>query len=268
MSTWPRRWRAGVLVFALACAWGAALVGCVAQEAVGPLQGGMTAELLVRLKQAVQCRVADHDLRIGVHNACGHHWRDQWVQPRELSLGTSVGPLAQPYDTRQRRAQHRRDSAPAPQRRIRACRLCCDHARRNGLHRLSRNHLGRLWFQGQALLQLGQKRQIIAPGGEFGAAQHVANHLVGVPGLRLARACAQPVQGLGKFICRQLAIHQCRNRLVGCTTISFHLLVPHQRFPDCRSSKGLTLAEMASRARNIRERTVPIGQSMASAISS
>ena len=52
--------------------------------------------------------------------------------------------------------------------------------------------------------------------------------------------------------------------LTGCRPISFS----HHRLPLWRSSKGLTLAEIASRARKIRERTVPIGQFMAAAISS
>ena len=45
-------------------------------------------------------------------------------------------------------------------------------------------------------------------------------------------------------------------------------LALHQRLPDWFSSMGLTLAEIASRARKIRERTVPIGQFITSAISS
>jgi radical SAM superfamily enzyme len=42
----------------------------------------------------------------------------------------------------------------------------------------------------------------------------------------------------------------------------------YQRLPLWFSSKGLTFCEIASRALKIRERTVPIGQFMASDISS
>lgn len=42
----------------------------------------------------------------------------------------------------------------------------------------------------------------------------------------------------------------------------------HHRFPDWFSSNGLIRSEMASRALKIRDRTVPIGQFMASDISS
>jgi hypothetical protein len=42
----------------------------------------------------------------------------------------------------------------------------------------------------------------------------------------------------------------------------------HQRFPDWFSSSGLTFSEIASRALNMRDLTVPIGQFMASDISS
>ena len=45
-------------------------------------------------------------------------------------------------------------------------------------------------------------------------------------------------------------------------------LPPHQRLPDWLSSMGLIRAEIASRARKIRERTVPMGQAMAWAMSS
>ena len=44
--------------------------------------------------------------------------------------------------------------------------------------------------------------------------------------------------------------------------------VAYHRLPDWFSSNGLTLAETASRARKMRERTVPIGQFMVAAISS
>ncbi len=43
---------------------------------------------------------------------------------------------------------------------------------------------------------------------------------------------------------------------------------PHGQITRLTQSSGLTLAEIASRARKIRERTVPIGQFMTSAISS
>jgi hypothetical protein len=44
--------------------------------------------------------------------------------------------------------------------------------------------------------------------------------------------------------------------------------VRYQRLPAWLSSSGLTLADMASRARKIRERTVPMGQFMTTEISS
>jgi hypothetical protein len=49
---------------------------------------------------------------------------------------------------------------------------------------------------------------------------------------------------------------------------TFFIITPYQRLLVCLSSKGLILAEMASRARKIRDRTVPMGQSIATEISS
>jgi hypothetical protein len=54
---------------------------------------------------------------------------------------------------------------------------------------------------------------------------------------------------------RQLAQRPDHERQFVCPSFS-----PYQRLPVCDSSKGFTLTEIASRARKIRERTVPMGQ--------
>jgi len=80
---------------------------------------------------------------------------------------------------------------------------------------------------------------------------------------------ADRLYSLSECLALQMTIRKCghlfsnRHRL-----IHFIHLLTYQRLPDWLSSSGLTLAEMASRARNMRERTVPMGQSMTSAISS
>ena len=70
---------------------------------------------------------------------------------------------------------------------------------------------------------------------------------------------------------------KCSRLLISATTApptnpslrtALFISVPHHRLPDWFSSRGRTFAEMASRARKIRDRTVPMGQSMAVAISS
>ena len=73
-----------------------------------------------------------------------------------------------------------------------------------------------------------------------------------------------------KRLATQLAVCQGRYHF-----LKFHLVhritLPftfYQRLPDWFSSMGLTFADIASRARKILERTVPIGQFITSAISS
>jgi hypothetical protein len=100
-------------------------------------------------------------------------------------------------------------------------------------------------------------------------AQHVAHHVVDLPGRARLAFGADRFDRLRERLALQMTIRKCghlfpnRHRL-----IHFIHLLTYQRLPDWLSSSGLTLAEMASRARKIRERTVPIGQSMTSAISS
>ena len=55
---------------------------------------------------------------------------------------------------------------------------------------------------------------------------------------------------------------------LGATNPAAVRLQPYQRVPSRVSSKGRSRAAMASRARKMRERTVPMGQFMTSAISS
>ena len=76
----------------------------------------------------------------------------------------------------------------------------------------------------------------------------------------------------------QLPVHQRRHRFTITWNVKLSLHDDHryrflpihlyQRLPVWWLSKGLTLAEIASRARKIRERTVPIGQFITAAISS
>lgn len=100
-------------------------------------------------------------------------------------------------------------------------------------------------------------------------AQHIAHHVVRVPSCARLALGADGSDRFCERLALQMTIRKCghlfpnRHRL-----IHFIHLLTYQRLPDWLSSSGLTLAEMASRARKIRERTVPIGQSMTSAISS
>ena len=100
-------------------------------------------------------------------------------------------------------------------------------------------------------------------------AQDVAHQVIGAPGTARVFFRADGVDGPRELLAMQMTVRQCghlftnRHRL-----IHFIHLLTYQRLPDWLSSKGLTLAEIASRARKIRDRTVPIGQLMTSAISS
>ena len=79
------------------------------------------------------------------------------------------------------------------------------------------------------------------------------------------------VDAARELLAPQLAVGQRGNQFLRCASCPSHHLAhspPHQRLPDWFSSRGLTFAEIASRARKIRERTVPIGQFITSAISS
>jgi len=99
--------------------------------------------------------------------------------------------------------------------------------------------------------------------------QHVARDVEGLPCRPRLAIGADCFDRLRERLALQMTIRKCghlfpnRHRL-----IHFIHLLTYQRLPDWLSSSGLTLAEMASRARKIRERTVPMGQSMTSAISS
>ena len=85
-------------------------------------------------------------------------------------------------------------------------------------------------------------------------------------GLRLR---LQRIQQGADFVRRQLTIRQSGKLRVQCRRGFSHIRhTSYQRLPVCLSNRGFTLADMASRARNIRERTVPIGQAMVKAISS
>ena len=99
--------------------------------------------------------------------------------------------------------------------------------------------------------------------------QDVAHHMVGMPGRARIFLDADRIDRPRERLALQMTIRKCGHLFPNChRLIHFIHLLTYQRLPDWLSSSGLTLAEMASRARKIRERTVPIGQSMTSAISS
>ncbi len=110
------------------------------------------------------------------------------------------------------------------------------------------------------------------PAASSPGAQHVTDHVVGKPCLAPERIQGCRLDAPREFLALQLAIGQGRNKFLSLCLVH-HITSPHpagayQRLPDWFSSMGLTLAEIASRARKIRERTVPIGQFITSAISS
>ena len=157
------------------------------------------------------------------------------------------------------------------------------HAPRRTRADLDAGHLGPQRRQrrllGQARAQSLQKDPV-APGraGQVVAAQHVTDQVIGVP--------AAPCHGAGIGVgpcgtaatalrCVGLAIGQGRDlpawiaHICGGSRVHRSLLgMGYQRFPSLASMCGRRRSAMASRARKIRERTVPIGQFMASAISS
>ncbi len=121
-----------------------------------------------------------------------------------------------------------------------------------------------------------RKQIVLAVVRQIGRAQHIAHQVVKLP-IGLALGIFGQGQGLLQLGPSQFAIDQGREQLLCIYNIVFHgstcclrtARIPcYQRLPVWRSSIGLTRAEIASRARKMRERTVPIGQAMACAISS
>ena len=120
----------------------------------------------------------------------------------------------------------------------------------------------------QPTLKSGQERRGVAARRMATRTQHVADQVVGLPGRAQFVVDAKLADHLGELVVAQVAIGERGHLLMDCVCVgSFHSPA-YQRLPDWLSSKGLTLAEIASRARKIRDRTVPIGQFMTSAISS
>lgn len=89
-------------------------------------------------------------------------------------------------------------------------------------------------------------------------AQRVPYQMIGMPLCMCAVVPLQAIQQCFRFVIKQLAIHQRRNAL-------FHI---HHLFFSLVPNSGRKFSAIASRARKMRERTVPIGQPITSAISS
>src|SRR5207249_11704502 len=97
------------------------------------------------------------------------------------------------------------------------------------------------------------------PGRQKPSVAHaVADQVVDAPALERFALAAQCVDRFTRGALVELAVHQCRCALFP----PYHLL--SFRLP----SNGRSCSAIASRARKIRERTVPIGQSMTFAMSS
>lgn len=135
--------------------------------------------------------------------------------------------------------------------------------------------------------------------------EHVADQLIFAPVCR-AFAILGEFHGCGRFVRRHLTVHQSGNPFSEPRVCCLHLSLTHfptpklqrsindpredfpryspfaawmravrffisagyHRLPSAVPSKGRNFSAIASRARKIRERTVPIGHSIASAISS
>src|SRR5690606_31925188 len=98
------------------------------------------------------------------------------------------------------------------------------------------------------------------------AAEHVATQLPAAARLAPLRVVVEPPQREARRIALQLAVEQRAEGFPICIMV---LGGGHQMLRSRRSSwssRGFSSASMASRARKIRERTVPIGQSILCAI--
>ncbi len=121
--------------------------------------------------------------------------------------------------------------------------------------------------------------------GQLGRAQNITHQMVKLPGSLPVFLCSE-LQGLRPFVALQLPVGQGR-QLFALHQICVHSVtrpissshcgrnqerppknLTHHRLPDWFSSNGRTRADIASRARKIRDRTVPMGHSIAVAISS
>jgi hypothetical protein len=88
-------------------------------------------------------------------------------------------------------------------------------------------------------------------------AQHLLHEVIAFPGRAQCAILGERTEQAAHFVLARLAVEKSGQQL-------FHLVTSHH----CFSRSGLSALSIASRARKIRERTVPIGQSMTSAISS
>ena len=103
-------------------------------------------------------------------------------------------------------------------------------------------------------------------GGAHGdlATQAVAGEVIARPGLAQRVVVIEPAQQETQLLHRQLPVHAGRKIFAG-VLVGLCLVHVGSSRPD---SSGRSFSSIASRARKMRERTVPIGQPIASAISS
>lgn len=91
-----------------------------------------------------------------------------------------------------------------------------------------------------------------------GLSQGISDEMIGRPIPLVIMMAFEFIKKRVRLILEHLAVHQCRNFL-------FH---SHHLLSSVVPNNGRKLAAIASRALNIRDRTVPIGQSITAAISS
>jgi hypothetical protein len=242
------------------------------------LERHCTAELAVRHASSCRCRVtrvADHDAAPGGLRAGGRQHRIGAGWGAAASCGWPTGRKCRavadhrPADGRHgRQRRHAGHQLPAERRSLAASRFV---GRLRGRHH--RHSTGAPWRAVppvQALLAAspGSRRRC--------AARRSSRPSAGrrPPRGRRARQRARrrrrrPPRRPRERLALQMPVRQ-RGHLFEPSSLipSFTSRLAYQRLPDWLSSRGLTFAEMASRARKIRERTVPIGQFMTSAISS
>src|SRR6185312_1789261 len=96
-------------------------------------------------------------------------------------------------------------------------------------------------------------------------AQRRTRDLIARPALRQCRLRVDSSQQETQLVAWQFAVHQCR-KLFANRVVDHGLAHTSDTSPP--SSNGRNFWSIASRARKMRERTVPIGQFIASAISS
>src|SRR6185503_17028676 len=102
--------------------------------------------------------------------------------------------------------------------------------------------------------RLRQRRQLLA--------QAVAGDVIAHPGAPQLAVVVEPAQQEAQFLVRQFAVDAGRK-------VFTRMLVWLVHVCSSRSdNNGRNFSSIASRARKMRERTVPIGQPIASAISS